>query len=85
MFRAASRIVGAENYFAIQENEMTRDEAIEEIREVRRAISAEFDHDTRALLDHYRELERRYADRLLGRELAAAGHGRQPSRTLASP
>ena len=64
---------------------MTRDEAIEEIREVRRAISAEFGDDTRALLDHYRELERRYADRLLGREPHAAGNGRPPSRTLTSP
>jgi hypothetical protein len=63
---------------------MTRDEAIEEIREVRRAISAEFGHDTRALLDHYRELERRYADRLLPREPIAAGHGRPSSRTVAS-
>lgn len=63
---------------------MTRDDAIEEIREVRRAISAEFGHDTRALLDHYRELERRYADRLLGREPSGAGHERSPSRTSAS-
>jgi len=63
---------------------MTRDDAIEEIREVRRAISAEFGHDTRALLDHYRELERRYADRLLGREPTAAGPGRPPAPTSAS-
>lgn len=53
---------------------MTRDRAIEEIREVRRAISAEFHHDTRALLDHYRELERRHADRLLRREPKVAAH-----------
>jgi hypothetical protein len=64
---------------------MTRDEAIEEIRDVRRAISTEFGHDTRALLDHYRELERRYADRLLRREQAAQGRRRPPARTRVSP
>ena len=28
------------------------------IREIRHKISAEFDHDTKKLLDHYRELEK---------------------------
>lgn len=44
---------------------MAKDPAVEEVRKVRRDISAEFGHDTRALLDHYREVEKRYADRLL--------------------
>lgn len=41
------------------------DPAIEEIRDTRRRISEEFGHDTRALVEHYRELEKRYADRML--------------------
>ena len=41
------------------------DPAIEEIRETRRRISEEFGHDTRALVEHYRELEKRHADRIL--------------------
>lgn len=35
------------------------------IREVRHKISAEFGHDTKRLLDHYRELEKKYADRIV--------------------
>lgn len=41
------------------------DPAIEQIREVRHRISAEFGHDTKRLIDHYRELEKKYADRLV--------------------
>lgn len=41
------------------------DPAIEQIREVRHRISAEFGHDTKRLIDHYRELEKKYADRLI--------------------
>jgi len=41
------------------------DPAIEQIREVRHRISAEFGHDTNRLIDHYRELEKKYADRLV--------------------
>ena len=37
---------------------MEADPLIEEIREVRRKISAEFGHDPRRLVEHYRELER---------------------------
>jgi len=44
---------------------MWKDAAIEEIRAVRHEISAQFGHDTKALLDHYRDLERQYEDRLL--------------------
>lgn len=42
-----------------------KDVALEEIRAVRHKISKQFGHDTRALLDHYRELEEKYRDRLL--------------------
>ncbi len=43
----------------------SKDPLIDEIRAVRHEISAEFGHDTRALLQHYREMEKRYADRML--------------------
>ena len=38
---------------------------IEEIRAVRREISAEYGHDTHRLVEHYRELEKKYADRMV--------------------
>ncbi len=41
------------------------DPVIDEVRRVRHEISARFGHDTKALMDHYRELERKYADRIL--------------------
>jgi len=41
------------------------DVAMKWIRDVRHKISAEFDHDTKKLGDHYRELEKKYADRLV--------------------
>ena len=44
---------------------MKKDKAIEEIRAVRQKISEEYDHDITAFLDHYRELERQYKDRLV--------------------
>lgn len=46
---------------------MKADPPIDEIRAVRHRISQEFGHDTRALLDHYRELEKLYPERLLRR------------------
>ena len=51
---------------------MKKDPLIEEIRAVRHRISARFGHGTRALLDHYREMEKRYADRVLRRSPGAA-------------
>ena len=36
---------------------MQSDPAIDEIREVRRKISAEFGHDPRRLMQHYKEME----------------------------
>ncbi len=44
---------------------MSRDILIDEIRAVRHRISARFGHDTRAFMDHYRELEKKHADRVL--------------------
>jgi hypothetical protein len=44
---------------------MKPDPPVDEIRAVRHRISQEFGHDTRALLDHYRELEKLHPERLL--------------------
>lgn len=40
------------------------DPGIAWIRRVRHEISAEFGHDPKKMGDHYRELEKKYADRL---------------------
>ena len=42
-----------------------RDPAIDEIRAVRRRISAEHGHDIRSLLRYYKEMEKDYADRIV--------------------
>ncbi len=48
------------------------DQAIEEIREVRRRISAEFDHDITKYLAYLRELEKEYPEQIKrGKELLA--------------
>ena len=48
------------------------DQAIEEIRAVRRRISAEFDHDIDKYFAHLRELEKEYPEQARrGRELMA--------------
>ena len=44
---------------------MKPDPAIEEIHTVRHRISEEFGHDTQALLNHYRELEKLHPERVL--------------------
>lgn len=41
------------------------DAAMKWIRDIRHQISAEFSHDPKKLGDHYRELEKKYADRLI--------------------
>ena len=51
---------------------MKRDAAIDEVREVRHQISVKHGHDTKALLQHYKHLEGRYASRIL-REPPADG------------
>ena len=48
-----------------------RDPAIEEIRAVRRRISAEHGHDIRSLLRYYKEMEKDYADRIIRNHLPA--------------
>ena len=40
------------------------DPAIARVREVRHKISARFGHDTKRLIEHYIELQKKYADRL---------------------
>ena len=44
------------------------DEAIEEVREIRRQISARFDHDPVKLVEHYMERQKRHGDRLIDLE-----------------
>lgn len=41
------------------------DPGIDWIRKVRHEISAEFDHDSKKLVEHYRNLEAKYAARIL--------------------
>jgi hypothetical protein len=47
---------------------MTRDKALEEIRAVRQQISETYGHDVKAFLEHYRNLECQYQERLIGRK-----------------
>lgn len=44
------------------------DDAVEEVREIRRRISAQFDDDPVKLGEHYMELQKRHADRLVDPE-----------------
>lgn len=44
---------------------MKKDPAIEEVRAARLRISKRFGHDTKALLDHYRELEKKHPEKML--------------------
>jgi hypothetical protein len=55
---------------------MTPDQAIEEIRAVRQRISEAYGHEVKAFLEHYRDLERHYQERLIGPRDAEA----RPSR-----
>jgi len=62
-----------------QPDETFRDEGeelIEEIREVRRRISARFDHDPGRLVAYYMEMQERHRDRLLGSESKPQGSGK---------
>ena len=47
------------------------DPVIDEIREVRRRISARVDHEPARLVAYYIELQKRYEDRLVAAERAA--------------
>ena len=42
--------------------------ALEYVREARRKISEQFDHDPKKLIEHYIELQKKYKKRLLGTE-----------------
>jgi len=44
---------------------MQEDQAIAEIREVRRRISADCDHDPQKLITYYKELQLQHKERLL--------------------
>lgn len=43
----------------------TADDAVEEVRAIRRRISAQFDHDPLRLAEFYMKLQERHADRLV--------------------
>jgi hypothetical protein len=47
---------------------MQEDEAIAQIREVRRQISEECDHDPRKLITYYKDLQLRHKERLVKAE-----------------
>jgi hypothetical protein len=41
------------------------DDVVEEVREIRRRISAEFDDDPDKIVQHYMEYQKQFADRLV--------------------
>lgn len=43
----------------------SRDELIEEVREIRAKISARFDNDVNKLCEHLREVEKQYPHRIV--------------------
>ena len=43
---------------------------IEEIRKTRHEISVKYHHDTKELLGHYKQMEKKYADRIYDSEKA---------------
>ncbi len=47
--------------------ELPPDPVIDEIRAIRKKISAEFGHDSSRLMEFYLQLQEKYSDRLLGR------------------
>lgn len=46
------------------------DDVIEEVREIRRRISAEFDDDPARIAEHYMEYQKQFADRLVSDDKA---------------
>jgi hypothetical protein len=44
---------------------MMKDKAIEEVHAVRKQISEDYRHDIKTFLEHYRELESQYKERLV--------------------
>jgi hypothetical protein len=49
----------------IDESWTEADDVIEEVREIRRQISARFDHDPVKLVEHYLERQKRHGNRLI--------------------
>ena len=47
---------------------MLTNKAIEEIRKTRHVISAKYHHHTKALIEHYKQLESKYPDRIYGKK-----------------
>jgi hypothetical protein len=54
---------------------MKSDKTIDEIRKVRKEISAEFDHDPKKLGEHYIKLQERYEERLVKKETSKKEEG----------
>jgi hypothetical protein len=50
---------------AVEEPWTAADDAIEEVREIRRKISAQFDDDPVKLVEYYMELDKQYQHRLV--------------------
>ncbi len=46
---------------------MLTNKAIEEIRKTRHEISAKYHHNTKELLEHYKQQESKYSDRIYGK------------------
>lgn len=46
---------------------MAINKAIEEIRKIRHEISSKYHHNTKDLLEHYKQLESKYSDRICDR------------------
>ena len=70
---------------------MTQDKAIEEVRSVRQQISEAYSHDIKAFMQHYRDLENQYKERLIGqresvtmllREQTVAEHMEVPNKGI---
>jgi hypothetical protein len=47
------------------------DDIVEEVREIRRRISAQFDDDPARTVEHYMEYQKQFADRLVSDDKAA--------------
>ncbi len=58
--------------------EIESDPVIDEIREVRRRISAQFDHNPSKLVAHYMEIQKQRKDRLVETEKDSEQAGLKP-------
>jgi hypothetical protein len=48
---------------------IANDDAMKAVRDIRRKISAEFDHDPKKLVEHYMAEQEKHRDRLIRREV----------------